>query len=457
MLVVDSEFKELVPGILQQIQSVSDKPIKYLVNTHHHGDHTGGNEGFRPFAVILAHENVRKRMLASPQTILKEYPAYLEDAKKKGNAEDIKFLEDAIAWAKKVKVEEIAAPVVTFDSEVRVHVGDETIDVWHTPPAHTDGDSVIYFEKAKVLHMGDVFFHRIVPFIDVSAGGSAKGYLASIDAVVARVAADVKIIPGHGEATDLAGLKEARAVHRGHPRRGAAGARGRKDEGAVPRLGRPAEVQVVRRLRGPVQGELRGRLGRRRSLRGPLRLCVRSTSCRRRLLRVPASATRSLRACAGEAGRRTAKGTRCSSSTGSSRPPRCGSTSSPPPAAGGPGIAVDLPGFGASDRPWPYDYGVEAEAASLERFMDARAIGRAVLVGNSLGGAATMLLAATRPKRVEALILVDAASAHTPIPWPVAVLRTPVLGELALALTTRGDGEDRTKAARVRANLERDA
>ena len=91
-----------------------------------------------------------------------------------------------------------------------MHVGDETIGVWHTPPAHTDGDSVIYFEKAKVLHMGDVFFNRIVPFIDVSAGGSAKGYLAAIDAVVARVPADVKIIPGHGDATDLAGLREAR-------------------------------------------------------------------------------------------------------------------------------------------------------------------------------------------------------------------------------------------------------
>jgi len=210
VLVVDSEFKELVPGILSQIKSVSDKPIKYLVNTHHHGDHTGGNEGFRPFAVILAHENVRKRMLASPQTILKEYPAYLEDAKKKGNKEDIQFLEDSIAWAKKVKVEEIAAPVVTYESGVRIHVGDETISVWHTPPAHTDGDSVILFENAKVLHMGDLFFHRMIPFIDVSSGGSAKGYAAAIDAVIARVPPDVKIIPGHGEATDLAGLKEAR-------------------------------------------------------------------------------------------------------------------------------------------------------------------------------------------------------------------------------------------------------
>jgi pimeloyl-ACP methyl ester carboxylesterase len=107
-------------------------------------------------------------------------------------------------------------------------------------------------------------------------------------------------------------------------------------------------------------------------------------------------------------------------------------------AGGGrPGIAVDLPGFGGSDRPWPWDYTVEGQAGSLEAFMDARGIARAVLVGNSLGGAATMLLAATRPDRVTALVLVDAASARTPVPWPVAVLRTPVLGELALALTTR--------------------
>ena len=210
VLVVDAQIRQLGPGVVKQIQGVTDKPIKYLLNTHHHADHTGGNDAFKQFAVIIAHDNVRKRMLESPQTILKEYPAYLEDAKKKGNAEDIQFLEDAIAWAKKVKVEEIAAPVVTFASEIRIYVGDETIDVWHTPPAHTDGDSVIYFEKAKVLHMGDVFFNKVVPFIDVHAGGSAKGYLAAIDAVIARVPPDAKIIPGHGEATDVAGLKEFR-------------------------------------------------------------------------------------------------------------------------------------------------------------------------------------------------------------------------------------------------------
>jgi pimeloyl-ACP methyl ester carboxylesterase len=107
-------------------------------------------------------------------------------------------------------------------------------------------------------------------------------------------------------------------------------------------------------------------------------------------------------------------------------------------AGGGrPGIAVDVPGFGASDRPWPYDYTVSGEASSLEAFLDARGIRRAVLVGNSLGGAAVMLLAARRPERVAALVLVAGASASTPVPWPAAVLRTPVLGELALALSTR--------------------
>jgi glyoxylase-like metal-dependent hydrolase (beta-lactamase superfamily II) len=212
VVVVDSEFKDIAPGILAQIRSVSDKPIKYLVNTHHHGDHTGGNEAFKDFAVIIAHDSVRRRMLESPKRILAEYPKELEDAKKAGNAEDVKFLEDAIAWAQKVKLEEIAAPVVTFDSELRIHVGGETIEVWHTPPAHTDGDSVIYFTKANVVHMGDLYFHDMIPFIDVSSGGSPRGYLAAIDKVLARVPANVTVIPGHGEVSDLAGLKRARQL-----------------------------------------------------------------------------------------------------------------------------------------------------------------------------------------------------------------------------------------------------
>ncbi len=210
VVVVDSQFKDIAPGIVRQIRTVTDKPIKYLVNTHHHGDHVGGNEVFRQFAVIIAHDNVRRRMLASPQDILRDYPGYLEEAKKAGKAEDVRFLEDAIAWAKKVKIEEIAAPVLTFDSELRIHVGEETIGVWHTPPAHTDGDSVVYFTNANVLHMGDLFFNRIVPFVDVKSGGSVKGYLAALDRALARAPATATVIPGHGDVTDVAGLKAFR-------------------------------------------------------------------------------------------------------------------------------------------------------------------------------------------------------------------------------------------------------
>ena len=210
VLVVDSQFKDIAPGIVAEIQKVTDRPIKYLLNTHHHGDHTGGNAVFKPFAVIIAHDNVRKRMLLSPQEILQGVPKYLEKAKKDGNAAMVKRLEEELAWARNVKLEEIPAPVLTYDAELRVHLGEETIQVWHTPPAHTDGDSVVYFEKANVLHMGDNVFHKVVPYIDVSAGGSVKGYLAMLDRMMTRVPANVTVIPGHGEVTDLAGLKSFR-------------------------------------------------------------------------------------------------------------------------------------------------------------------------------------------------------------------------------------------------------
>jgi cyclase len=210
VLVIDSQFKDLAPGIVEQIKKVSDKPIKFLLNTHHHGDHVGGNEIFRQFAMIVAHDNVRKRMLASPVDILRDYPAMLEEQKKAGNENYAKFFADQIEWAKKAKVEEIPAPVMTFDSELRIHIGAETIHMWHAPPAHTDGDSTVYFEKAKVAHMGDLMFNKVIPFIDVQGGGSARGYLEALDRVVARLPSDATVIPGHGEVTDVSGIKVLR-------------------------------------------------------------------------------------------------------------------------------------------------------------------------------------------------------------------------------------------------------
>jgi cyclase len=207
VLVVDSQFKDLAPGIVEQIKKVTDRPIKFLLNTHHHGDHVGGNEVFKQFAMIIAHDNVRTRMLASPVDIQRDYPARLEEAQKAGDANLIKFFSDQIAWAKTVKVEDIPAPVMTYDSTLTIHMGDETIRVWHLPPAHTDGDSVVYFEKANVIHMGDDMFNKVIPFIDVASGGSVAGYVAALDRVAGKVPANVTVIPGHGEVTDIAGIK----------------------------------------------------------------------------------------------------------------------------------------------------------------------------------------------------------------------------------------------------------
>src|SRR6202035_2687435 len=138
-------------------------------------------------------------MLASPGDILRDYPALLEAAKKAANEAGIKFYGEQIEWAKTAKIEEIPAPTMTFDSELRIHIGDETIDMWHTPPAHTDGDSVVYFEKANVVHMGDLLFNKIIPFVDVQGGGSVRGYVEALDKVAARLPANVTVIPGHGE------------------------------------------------------------------------------------------------------------------------------------------------------------------------------------------------------------------------------------------------------------------
>ena len=210
VVVVDAQFKDIAPGIITEIRKVTDKPIKYLLNTHHHVDHVGGNPVFRPFSLIIAHDNVRKRMLSSPADVLRDYPGELEKARKAGDQNAAKFYADQIEWAKRVKIEEIAAPFLTFDSEFRIHLAGETIQAWHTPPAHTDGDCVVYFEKARVIHMGDLFWNKVIPFIDVAGGGSVLGYLSALDRVLSRVPPDVQVIAGHGEVSDVAGVQAFR-------------------------------------------------------------------------------------------------------------------------------------------------------------------------------------------------------------------------------------------------------
>lgn len=176
MALVDDQFAPLADKIEATMKSIKDVPIKYVINTHYHGDHTGSNAHFAKHAPIFAHVNVRKRVAS--------------DNKK--TAADL--------------------PVVTYEQGVNIYLGDEKIQLIHLPSGHTDSDSVVYFKKANVLHMGDLFFQGRFPYIDLKGGGSVKGYLAGIKKVKTMFPSDVKIIPGHGELTDIQGLTEFTAM-----------------------------------------------------------------------------------------------------------------------------------------------------------------------------------------------------------------------------------------------------
>jgi pimeloyl-ACP methyl ester carboxylesterase len=267
--------------------------------------------------------------------------------------------------------------------------------------------------------MGDVFFHRMIPFIDVSAGGSAKGYSAAIDAVIARVPPTSKIIPGHGEATDSPASRRP-AVHRRRPGRGAkqAKAAGKTKEQFLASVDLP-KYKAYDGYDERFKDNCAAAWDDDREVEPRTEALPPRRPGRRRTPIVPARAHAGSRGrCAGARARRGQRRSAALRPRASSRRRRAGSTCSRRREAGAPGSPSTCPGSVASDRPWPYDYSVEGEASSLEWFLDAREIRRAVLVGSSLGGAAAMLLAARRPERVAALVLVAAATAQTPIPWP---------------------------------------
>ncbi|MGJ8694078.1 MAG: MBL fold metallo-hydrolase [Thalassotalea sp.] len=172
LVMIDSQFKPLAEKINQAMKSIAKQEIKYIVNTHYHGDHTGGNEVFAQQAPIFAHDNVRKRLLA----------------KQDGSA--------------------AALPVVTYNDQVNIYLQAETIQLSHLPNGHTDGDTAVYFQQANVLHTGDLFFNDRFPFIDLNSGGSVEGYLMNVETLISNMPEDVVIIPGHGELSDLAGYRD---------------------------------------------------------------------------------------------------------------------------------------------------------------------------------------------------------------------------------------------------------
>lgn len=179
---VDDQYAPLTPKILAAIAAVTREPVKFVFNTHYHGDHTGGNENLgKAGAFIVAHENVRRRM----------------------NPEEFK---DVVGRTQQSPPK--ALPVVTFTEDVTFHWNGERIYTFHVDPAHTDGDAVVIFTRANVIHMGDVFNNGSYPFVDVPSGGTVGGIIAAADRVLAMIRPDVKIIPGHGE---LAGPAELRA------------------------------------------------------------------------------------------------------------------------------------------------------------------------------------------------------------------------------------------------------
>ena len=170
---IDDQFAPLTPKIVAAVKAISDRPIRFLMNTHWHGDHVGGNENLgKAGVVIIAHDNVYKRMSV-------------------GGA--ITALKQNYAPAPKA-----ALPVITFNQTATFRMNGDDVTSTHLPPAHTDGDSFVRFAKANVIHTGDVFAAYRYPFIDVESGGSVKGVLRAIDQMLPMIDDNTKVIPGHG-------------------------------------------------------------------------------------------------------------------------------------------------------------------------------------------------------------------------------------------------------------------
>jgi cyclase len=180
IVIVDDQYAPLAEKIQAALKSITDKPVRFIINTHYHGDHTGGNAYFQKQAPIIAHDNVRKR---------------LESGGPMGNGGSVHM--DAKPAPKE------ALPIITFDHDVTVHLNGEDIRALFFPAGHTDGDSIIFFPKSNVVHMGDDFVTYGFPFIDVDSGGSINGMIDGVEKVIAQVPPDVKIIPGHGPVSTL--------------------------------------------------------------------------------------------------------------------------------------------------------------------------------------------------------------------------------------------------------------
>jgi cyclase len=180
LLIVDDQFAPLADKIKAALAAIDKGELKFLLNTHWHFDHTGGNEIFGLESLIVAHENVRKR-LSTEQTIMGRKVPPLAPA---------------------------GLPVITFGQSLTIHFNGEAIKATHAPNGHTDGDSIINFTTSKVVHTGDDFTNGVFPFIDLGAGGSIQGVAKNAENLLKELPTDVKIIPGHGPLATRADLEK---------------------------------------------------------------------------------------------------------------------------------------------------------------------------------------------------------------------------------------------------------
>jgi len=180
VFMIDDQFAPLTPKILAAIKTITNTSVKYLVNTHWHGDHTGGNLNMeKAGAIIVSHENVRKRMRI-----------------------------DQVIRGRKRKASPLKAlPVITFTEDMMYHFNGDDVYISHIHDAHTDGDALIYFTKNNVLHMGDAYFQGKFPYIDVASGGTIDGYIAGIQKAIMLIDEETIVIPGHGKTSNKSEMK----------------------------------------------------------------------------------------------------------------------------------------------------------------------------------------------------------------------------------------------------------
>ena len=181
ILIVDDQYAPLADKIRAALKGIGDKKLRFILNTHWHGDHTGGNEVFGPEAPIIAHDNVRKRLSTEQKSTV--FNSTTPPAPK------------------------AALPIITFNESLTVHFNGEEIRAIHFPHGHTDGDSVIFFTSSNVVHLGDDFFASRFPFVDLDSGGSVEGLIKNIGEIIGKIPTGAKLIPGHGPISTIDDLK----------------------------------------------------------------------------------------------------------------------------------------------------------------------------------------------------------------------------------------------------------